>query len=403
MKCAILGFGNRGKLYADIMKESLKEVSLTAVCDIQESNRKLAHEKYGVDQKMIFSDCDVFFNAGKTADALIIATMDRQHYGQTVQALRLGYDILLEKPISPDEDDCRKIKHLANELGRKVAICHVLRYTPFYGEIKKILDDGDLGEVVTLSQTENVGYWHQAHSFVRGNWRNSNESSPMILQKCCHDMDIIRWLIGRKCKAVSSFGALSYFTAENAPVGSKEKCVDCTVDCLYNAVNFYKKNEGWFKMFSGGNNDVVDVLKTSPFGRCVFRCDNNVVDHQVTNLLFEHNVTAQLTMTAFSNQIHRNIKIHGTKGEIVGDMEENKIVKTIFGEEEQVIDVTKLSGNLSGHGGGDARLLIDFFHMLEGKESRALTNIDTSVESHLMCFCAEKSRLAGGKVIEVKM
>jgi predicted dehydrogenase len=400
MKIAILGFGSRGRTYANVLKNNIQGHELVSVCDTAIDKRISAEVDYQVDPKNIFSDANEFFEKGKIADCLIISTMDQDHYEQTMKALQLGYDILLEKPISPFETELLEMVEEAKKRNRKVAVCHVLRYAPFYVTIKEILTQGTIGNVVTMSQVENVGYWHQAHSFVRGNWRKKSISSPMILQKCCHDMDIMNWLIDKKCLKVSSFGSLSYFRSVNAPEGSADRCLDCKVKCIYNAVSFYENNEAWFDMISEGKTNVKEVLKTSPYGRCVYRCDNDVVDHQVTNLLYEDGVTAQHTMTAFSNDCHRNLKIHGTKGEIEGDMEQGKIYTTIFGGQKEEIDINKLHSNLTGHGGGDIRLLEDFLNWIENKPySKSITTIDVSLQSHLMCFLAETSRLNDGETL----
>ena len=372
------------------------------MCDTEAYRLKKAKELYGVSDDMLFSDEKEFFAKGRIADILLICTMDRAHYQQTVKALELGYGVLLEKPMSPSEEECKGILAAAEKYGGKIAVCHVLRYTPFYSEIKKRIEQGEIGQIVTISQTENVGYWHQAHSFVRGNFRNSEESSPMILQKCCHDLDIIRWLMDKPCQSVSSFGSLTYYTKENAPKGAAERCLDCKADCIYNAPKWYKSEAGknWFVGKRLGMNDIDEAMRVLPHGRCVFQCDNDVVDHQVVNMLFEGGATAQLTMTAFSERNYRYIHIHGTAGEIVGDMESGYFDLIQFGKGTQRIDITRLGIDLSGHGGGDIRLISDFLDYFKGK-GEVRTSAAVSLESHLMAFTAEKSRKNGGQVFHL--
>ena len=415
MNIAILGLGSRGELYADIISEREKGSKLVAVCDLKAEKCRYAVEKYGVAEDKVFQDENEFFTAGKLADILVVSTMDHDHYRHTLAALNLGYDILLEKPISPKEEECREIIETANRLGRQIAICHVLRYTPFYGEIKRLLEAGEIGKIMTVSATENVGWWHQAHSFVRGNWRNSKESSPMILQKCCHDMDIIRWLVDSHCVSVSSFGGLTHFTKENQPEDAAARCVDCKYinDCLYSAKKYYIDH--WKEIGEPQNwpYDVITndrpyteeslrkAIKESPWGRCVYACDNDVVDHQICNMTFENGVIAQLNMVAFSEKNYRRIHIWGTKGEIIGDMDENWIEIIRFNEGTEKIDVGKISNDKFGHGGGDIVLVHDFIKACEGSGS-VLSSATASLESHLMSFSAEKSRLSGGKVIEIK-
>lgn len=404
MKIAVLGLGQRGTLYADIVRDKRPDCQIVAVCDTQPYRLSKAKEFYGIPDEYLFSDEESFFAKGKLADILFICTMDRAHYRQAVRAVELGYDVLLEKPISPTEEECKEIVATAKKYGRKMAICHVLRYTPFYSEMKTRIARGDIGRVITVSQTENVAYWHQAHSFVRGNFRNSQEASPMILQKCCHDLDIIRWLVDKPCKSVSSFGSLSYFTGENAPDGATERCLDCKVDCIYNAPNWYKTARGkdWYVGKRLGIENIDEGMRVLPHGRCVFKCDNDVVDHQVVNMLFEDGATAQLTMTAFSQETHRTIHIHGTKGEIVGDMEDGYFDVIVFGKGTERFDITKLGIDLSGHGGGDIQLVDDFIDYVQ-ERGDVRTPVDVSLESHLMAFMAEKSRKSGGQVCNISV
>lgn len=402
MDFAVIGLGSRGSLYASIIKEKYPDCKIVAVCDVEEYRLKVAKEKYGISDDMLFTNEDDFFAKGKLADALIIGTIDKAHYKEAIRAMEVGYDMIMEKPMSPDQEECKEIVATAKKFGRKIAICHVLRYTPFYSEIKKIIERGDIGTVVTMSQTENVAYWHQAHSFVRGNWHNSKESSPMILQKCCHDLDIIRWLMDKSCLFVSSFGSLMHFNKENAPEGSAENCLDCKLDCIYNSAKWYKTKEGsgWFPGKKHGIDDVDEAMRVLPYGKCVYKCDNDVVDHQVVNMLFEDGATAQLTMTAFSQRNYRELHIHGTKGEIIGDMENKYFDVTIFGKGTERVDITKLGIDLSGHGGGDIQLVKEFIEYVNGN-CQARSSATASLESHLMAFAAEQSRLEGGKVIPI--
>lgn len=242
---AVIGYGSRGNVYTNYMKE-LGTMRTVCVCEPNEKKRELAAQRLSLGEEALFADENEFF-AERRADVLLVATPDRAHYRHAVKGLELGYDLLLEKPISPDENECREICMLAEKKKRKVSVCHVLRYAPFYRKIKEIIASGELGEPVTISQTENVGYWHQAHSFVRGNWRNSKESSCMILQKCCHDLDIIKWLMDVPCRTVSSFGSLMYFNKAHAPAGSADFCYKCKLEkeCPYDAIGFYMDKPDW--------------------------------------------------------------------------------------------------------------------------------------------------------------
>lgn len=410
MNIAILGFGARGHIFADyIMK--MEDVNLTHICDCLDIQIEDAINNYGVKKENCYKDYKEFFKQGKLADALIIATQDKDHIKHTLEALDLGYDILLEKPAATTYEDCVKIRDRANLLGRKVMIAHVLRYTTFYSEMKKVLDSKRLGDIVSINQTENVGYWHMAHSYVRGAWRKTEESSPMILAKCCHDIDIFCWLIGKKCKTISSFGALNFYKEENAPEGSTKYCVDCKLKgtCPYDCFTIYKNRTcsimGSNSVVNGKAYSLDEMLSNheSQYGRCVFRCDNDVVDHQVVNLLFDNNITAHLSMIGFSEDCYRYIKVFCTYGEVYGNIEEQKLYIQEYGKELEIIDLTKLCDDFSCHQGGDKLLIYDFINYIKNeKSSKALTTIDDSIESHLLCFKAEESRLNKGKSIDIE-
>ncbi|MDD3262111.1 MAG: Gfo/Idh/MocA family oxidoreductase, partial [Oscillospiraceae bacterium] len=337
---------------------------------------------------------------------------------QAVAALRKGYDLLMEKPISPVLDECREIVRVAKETGRKVVICHVLRYTPFYMKLKEILDAGTIGDVVSIMGIENVCYWHQCHSFVRGNWRNSDQTSPMILQKCCHDMDLYLWLANKTCKSVSSYGDTYLFKEENAPEGAALRCMDgCKAkgNCPFDAEKIYLTNEdtgilhghdGWpceVLAMHPTEEKIREAIRTSPYGRCVFHCDNNVVDHQVVNLEMTDGTTMSFTMCAFTAQGGRYAKFMGTKGDIIADLGKNTIDIGVFGKKRDVIDVSKLAEDFSGHAGGDNQLVREFLDMeLDGKVASNITSLERSMESHYIALAAERSRLRDGAVVTLE-
>lgn len=412
IKVAILGFGSRGRMFGDLIKND-NTVELVAVADTVEASR-LTGTDYGVPEHMCFDSADSFFAQGKLCDAVFICTQDAQHIDMTLKALELGYDICLEKPAAVNIEDCVLIRDTANKLGRKVMLTHVMRYAPFYQQIKQMIDNGILGEIVTLNQTENIAYWHFALSYVRGPWRKMADSSATIIAKCCHDLDIINWLIPAKCTSVSSYGNLYYFNRAHAPEGSADYCVDCAPEtkekCLYNAYNIYPQRMNTSVV--GGTarlkgRDIYKILdnREDVIGRCVFRGDNDAIDNQVVNMIFDSGATAHLTMTAFSERCYRYIKIHGTKGEVYGDADEGILYLTEYGKPQQVIDVNKLTDrNLDdGHGGGDYFLYRDFIdYITENSPSMTRTTIDDSIESHLIGFKAEESRLNGGIPLKIE-
>lgn len=412
---AIVGLGGRGlDCYAAYQKKFPERMKITAIADIDEKRVKYTREKYSVPESGCFDSAESLLEREKLADVLIIATQDRQHRAHALKALERGYDILLEKPVAVTASDCIEIRDAAHRAGRAVTICHVLQYTTFYRTIRDIINSGVIGEPVTVNALENVGYWHQAHSFVRGNWRNDQIESPMILQKCCHDFNILCWLLNKQCVSVSSVGSLKYFKESNAPKGSAARCVDCKYaqTCPYSALRIYIDNKD--VGYRQGNRDwpcnvlvkepteesLMEAIKTGPYGRCVYRCDNNVVDHQVVNMRMQDDVTVSFTMTGFTAYNYRELKVMGTLGEIVADQRLNTVTVTPFGGESTVYDINKIADDLSGHGGGDNRMLTEMFDALD-KGGVAASSIDDAIAAHLIAFAAEESRLRGGENINM--
>ena len=324
----------------------------------------------------------------------------------------------MEKPISPEISQCRRMLEVAAQHpDQHVILCHVLRYTQFYNALKDIINSGKIGKVVSICANENVAYWHQAHSFVRGNWRNSDQTSPMILQKSCHDMDILTWLIGQPCKAVSSIGGIELFKEERAPEGSTPYCLGgCKAkeNCIFDAEKIYitskktgvRSGSGWLSSIlcvDGTEEAVRAALEQGQYGRCVYHCDNNVVDHQQTNLLMEDGSTISFTMCAFTEDCYRTFKAMGTLGEIEADMKSNTIRVRVFGQEEELIDLKKLAQDLKGHGGGDSGIIADFLDMLldNAPPTERTTTLVNSMESHYIALAAEESRKAGGKLMDM--
>ena len=393
----VLGAGSRGSSYAGYAKEHPEELKIIAIAEPRRDRLDALAEEVGVLPEYRFDSWKDLLSQPKLADCAFVCTLDDDHIAPALKAMELGYDLLLEKPMSNREAECLQIAETARRTGRTLAVCHVLRYTPFYMTLKALIDQGAVGQVTTINQIENVGYWHQAHSFVRGNWRNSTETSPMLLQKSCHDMDIILWLMGSTCTKVHSFGSLRHFTPENAPAGAAERCLECPHrdTCPYSAPTLYmdRVRTGWpvdvitTDLSEAGRRK---ALEEGPYGRCVYYCDNDVVDRQVVNLEFENGSVATFTMTGLSADFFRELKIFGTEGQIRANMGTKEIVLHRFGEEPQTVPVD-MGTEASGHGGGDYGLMADFLRILrEGGESRS--SAEVSLQSHLICFAAERSR-----------
>ena len=394
-KIVIFGYGQRGKIYADYALKSPEEFTVVAVIETNSERRKIAAARHNCP---VYSNYKDFLSAGIYADIVAVATQDCDHREHAIACMEAGYDLLLEKPIANTMEDCLAIYESSKQYNRKVIVCHVLRYTPFYHKVKEIIKSGALGDVMTVNMSENVGFYHQAHSFVRGPWRNESEACPMILAKCCHDLDILRWLLEENCEEVSSFGDRSFFREENAPENSTQYCSDChCVSCVYRAKKLYA-DYNWMRGYfcCDIENDQVanEALVHSQYDRCVFRCDNDVVDHQVSIFRFNKNITAMHTMTAFSKEIYRDIKVHGTKAELYGIMEKNILELRVFGGETIYYDFKDMdvSGN---HGGGDNALMHSLFLERNGVSVPSMTYLDVSIDSHKMAFGAEESRKLG--------
>lgn len=412
---SILGLGSRGQMFANLLN-GIEDVKLVAIADINETNRNALKSKYDKNECAIYNGADEFFAKGKLSDALLICTQDKEHAEMALKALDLGYDILLEKPAATSIDDCIAIRDKADATGHKVMLTHVLRYSPFYACAKKIINDGELGDIVNIDQAENIAYWHFSLSYVRGPWRKTEDSTPTILAKCCHDLDLIKWLMNKKCSAVSSFGGLYHFKKENAPKGSAEYCADCSEsvrnNCVYNAYEMYRDRlehpvVGGLARLKGQDPNKIINEKKDVISKCVYCSDNDAVDNQIVNMNFEDGSTAHLTMTAFSYDCYRLLHVYGTKGELFGNIDEDTLSVNIYGKEKKSVNVNELfnKDKISlggGHGGGDYYLLKDFIdYVTVNSPSVTRTTIRDSIESHVIGFKAEESRLNGGVCIKL--
>ena len=393
----LVGAGNRGTIYADYSITHPEELKIVAVADPNLERQKKLKVKYNLTEENCFDNWEDIFLRQKFADAIIIATPDNMHVKPCLAAMDAGYDILLEKPIAPTENECRLILQKALETKRIVGVCHVLRYSPYFRQLKEVLDAGVIGEVISIQHMEPIEQVHMSHSYVRGKWRNSEVSSPIILAKSCHDTDIIRWLANSPAQDVHCFGNLKWFTTANAPEGSTERCTDgCKSEstCPYSALQIYLRDKQRLYVFdlpddrSEWNKIIVEKLKTTDYGRCVYRMDNNQPDHLTVNILFENGITAAFSMEAHVSYEGRRTRIMGSKGDIVGDME--TFVLTDFKTRRK----TSWKMKTNAHGGGDHRLVKDWVQAVAHQDKSFLSSsIEVSIESHLIAFAAEKSRL----------
>ncbi len=411
---SVIGLGNRGTEYMMFIRYlQKKRLKIVALCDIRQQALDDISPVYKISPEMQFLNTADFFKGGVRSDALIIATQDKSHFEIAKEAILTGYRfILLEKPVSGDYEECLTLRRLAEQNGTHLIVCHVLRYSNYYGKISELLRSGVLGDLVLINHTENVGYFHFAHSFVRGNWHKEADSTPVILAKCCHDLDLIQWFADSPCTAVSSTGELTYFNEAHAPKGNALRCLDdCKVkdSCPYNAENLYIKDPFWRAKFikymrrtltgksKNTKTDIYEALKTNDYGRCVFHCDNDVCDSQTVQMTFENGIRAVLTMNAFSDKMFRESHIIGTKGELIGYNKKLKLC--VFGQKPQKVRIGGI--HFSGHVEGDMRLIKNFAALVNGEPTKLsdLTTITATLPSHEIAKIAEESRKNNGVIL----
>lgn len=404
----VIGAGDRGaRAYAPYALEHPHEVNIIAVAEPNTNRRNKMKDTHDLQEGNCYDTWQDILAQEKIADIAIICTMDRDHYHPTMKALELGYHVLLEKPMSPDPKECIEMEQAALKYNRQLVIGHVLRYTDFWSKIQEVIADGVIGNVASIQLNENVEIMHMSHSFVRGNWNNKEQSSPMILQKSCHDMDIINFIMGKECKRISSYGSLMHFREENAPKGAPDRCLDgCPAEqsCPFHAGNYYLgEGRGWARKFieEDTTEGVIKALKETSYGKCVYRSDNDVVDHQVVNMEFEDGATATFSMSGFTREQTRITQIMGTKGEIRGNMSDNSI--SIFDFLTKQETVIRFDTPVGGHGGGDNKIMRTFLNAIKNHQDsdEGISSAKVSVRSHLMAFAAEESRLNHGRSIEL--
>jgi len=414
IEAAMIGAGNRGYYaYGPYALQHPDEIRFTAVVEPHDERRRRFAQAHEVPKERQFRTWEDFFAQGQIAQALVNCTLDRMHLDSTLPALELGYDVLLEKPMSNTLAGNVRLVQTAEKHDRLLMICHVLRYTAFFSVLHDIVASGRLGQVITVEHRENVVYWHMAHSFVRGNWRGSQVESPMILAKCCHDLDVLFWNLG-PVKRLNSFGSLIHYQADNAPPGAPERCTDgCPVadDCPFYAPRWYLADQtGWPVSVISEDLSLEArrrALETGPYGRCVYRCDNDVVDHQTVNMEFESGATGVLFMHGHSHEEGRTMRYDGTRATLRGKFgygygDAIEVHDHLTGRVEQ-IDPQARAGQhalAAGHGGGDVGVMAAFVKTLRdpGAGPTALTTSRESLESHLMAFAAEEARVRGNVI-----
>jgi predicted dehydrogenase len=449
----LFGAGTRGaNSYGPYALEHPDEIQFSAVAEPNPIRREKFAQAHNIPFNNQFESWEDALAAGKIADAVLNATQDDMHHDSAIAAMRAGYNMLLEKPIATTIKETLHIIQTAEETGRMLMICHVLRYTDFFQKVHKIINSGELGQVVNISHSENVSYFHMAHSYVRGNWRNSARSAPMIVAKCCHDLDLLYWFLGEKCTYLSSFGNLRHFKADNAPEGAPGRCTDgcpAAETCPFYAPRIYidsvpikqavaRSNNLFYSQFgkmtlnqpgfakaigkvapylrvlteySGwprstiteqpqSDEVVLEALQTGPYGRCVYHCNNNVVDHQVVNMVFPSGITATLTMHGHSHQEGRTLRVDGSKATMLGKFSYSQAWIEVHDHITGDVDRYQFPSEVdrtSGHGGGDYGLMRRFVQAMHSQKP-PLTDANDSLESHILAFAAEGARLGNTTV-----
>ncbi|MFE7392233.1 Gfo/Idh/MocA family protein [Streptomyces sp. NPDC057582] len=407
----ILGAGARGAAYADLAARRPDAARVVAVAEPREQVRDTFAAEHHIAPEYRFEHWRDLLARPRLADVAVIALPDADHVAAAVALADLGYQLLLEKPMATNEADCEAIAAAARRNGTALALTHVMRYTPYTAKLKQLLTEGAIGDIVSLQHLEPIGYYHYAHSFVRGNWRREDESSSLLLAKSCHDIDWITDVVGGRVARVSSFGSLTHFRPETAPDGATDRCVTCPLQdtCAYSATTLYReglRNGGtkqyFTRIMSEGDlteQAVTAALTDGSYGRCVYHCDNDVVDHQVVNLEFDGGVTASFTLTAFTPLENRHTKIFGTQGQLTGDGRHIEVYD--FRTETRTIHDTSLDGSSAaeGHAGGDDAMFNAYLDALHsGRPELIISGIDASLAGHRVVFAAERARLAGAVV-----
>lgn len=392
-----IGAGNRTNKYLEYVKQHPDKAKLVGVVELNEIRRNKIAEKFNIEPSACFTDYHDFFRSSLKVDAVMICTPENMHYEPCMMAIEAGYHVLLEKPIAQTPEECIAIGEAARRKNVIVTVCHVLRYHPYFMKLKELACSGELGNIISINHRTAVGVDRAAHSFVRGPWRKESETNPMLISKCCHDIDFLLWLTKTRCRKLTSFGSLRWFKSTNAPEGSAHRCIDCQVEsqCPFSAVDLYRIRRDWIANFDvpqGKNIDEVieKELEQGLYGRCIYHCDNDVVDHQIVSMEMESEVTINFSMDIFTLEDHRATQICLTEGEIEGDETQIK-VRRFRGGEETIYDFSDIK-HKPFHAGADLDLMADFIEAIQTEGKYLRTSIDLSVESHRICFEAERSR-----------
>lgn len=402
----IVGAGHRGVGYGSYSEAHPDELQVVGVADPDPVRRRRTQERFGFPDENCFETAEQLASRPQLADTVINGTMDADHVPTTLPLLERGYDVLLEKPICPTRDELMELLHTVRRTGRNVLVGHVLRHAPFYAEVRRRVAEGEIGEIINVNTTERVSYHHMAVGFVRGKWNQKATSNPILMAKCCHDLDLIAWMkSGIRPLRVSSLGSLMHFRPEKAPKGSGTRClVDCQIeaDCPYSARKHYLEQKLWGTyawhcleyLGEPTEEDKIKSLKTdNPHGRCMWACDNDVVDHQSVIIEFADGCIGNHSLMTGTAKPCRTIHLVGTKGELEGSVEDGSFVMRFADARpncEYIETPVDLNVSMDMHGGGDMRLVQDFVRVVRGEQpSLSTTQLEDSIYGHLIGFAAD--------------
>ena len=413
IRAVIIGAGARGnQVFAELIRRHDLGWQVTAVVEPESLRRATFCQQHGIPPERAWGSIDELLAAPRVADVAFICTPDVTHYSICAAVSGAGYDVLLEKPIATSLPDCLALLDVQRTHRNRIFVAHVLRYSPFFRTLKEIVASRRYGLVRNIRLTENVGHWHFAHSYVRGNWRRREDSAPIVLTKSSHDLDLIAWLLETDRPAfVSSFGTLEYFTAVNAPPEAAVRCVDCPLrdTCRYSATRFYLHERGGWPYdvvapAEAGIEARLEALRTGPYGRCVWHSDNDVCDNQTVTVQFESGVHATFGLYALSADNTRRVTVLMDAAEITGDLHQGLMTVTpLTGLVDDVHpEVIALPQAEDHHGGGDIALLRTLHeHLTTGAHEHVMSSLESSIASHVLAFLADDSRRMGGAPMPV--
>ncbi len=416
IRAVIVGGGRRSDIYAELALRKPEKLKIVGLVDPSPKRTEYLKNKYHIPEENCFSTVEALCERERLGELVINGTMDQLHVPTAIPTLEKGYDLLLEKPLAISREEMDALCEVAKKNGRRVHLCHVLRYTEFYSTIKKLILDGEIGRPISLAMSEHVAYAHMGVSFVRGKWRSKSACfAPMLLAKSCHDLDIMTWLMEPyRPTAVSSFGSNLQFAKENKPEDAPHRCYDgCPhlEDCPYSAKSNYAEHDFWsiyaFGATEGQTLTYEEREKSlkgdNPFGICAWDFDReDNVDHQTVNVFFEGGATASFSMVGGATRAQRSLHLVGTKGEIIGVFEDNRItLRKIAPHESQWFceRVIETSAPAEGHAGGDIALIESFVDILGGKEpDYRACDLASAADAYRVAFAAEVAKNEGRTV-----